>query len=358
MAVDQVDEETIDRAFGSENRNRLIGEYFEEKDASEVTPEKAWAHVYKLLLWSDPTTGLAHCYESDKSQPGKPWYARTLSFHDWLCSALHSSPDAVARQIDWLFLRACAELTADVLRKASGVEAKAAEQRLPYEGRSFPKAGEDPELVGIVKEVLGPFLDSDPGPVTWSFLIQKIRQYLAVQNKRKNLVGEGFEDVLTHVVHRTCNVPSGELHTRRLLYEIPGFNRAKQGQKENKVDLAITRPSLRTIVTAKWSIRADREKQFPAELGEYVSANSRGERFAYVLVTNEFDPARLQRACEQLFANAYMFDRVVHINTDAIIATYGTARQSTKKSDESKRRVLKYIDNGRLISLEKWLASL
>jgi len=68
------------------------------------------------------------------------------------------------------------------------------------------------------------------------------RHRVAVQNKRKNLVGEGFEDVLAQTVRRACKVPQDQVFTRSLLYEIPGFNRAKAGGKENKVDVAIVRP--------------------------------------------------------------------------------------------------------------------
>jgi hypothetical protein len=345
----QEEERQIDRAFGAENRNRLIESYFNSQSENDTSPARAWEHVYRLLLWSDPTTGLAHCYESDKCQPGKPWYSRSLAFHDWLCAALGTSPVALAQNIDWLFINACADLTAEVLRRASARAAVAERQRRPYEGRGFPKAGEDPELVSLVKGVLGEHLSTDPSSETWQILVQQVRQYLALQNKRKNLVGEGFEDVLTQVVRRSCNVPSNEIFTRRLLYEIPGFNRARVGGKENKVDLAIIRPSLRTLVTAKWSVRADREKQFPAEYAEYNAAESSGKLFEYVFVTNEFDPARLMRACENLHQNAFMFRHVVHINTDAVKAAYGNSRQ------ESMRKVLQFIDNGRLISLERWL---
>ncbi len=80
---------------------------------------------------------------------------------------------------------------------------------------------------------------------------------------------------------------------------------------------------MRTIVTAKWSVRADREKQFPTEYEEYCNAESENKKFEYVFVTNEFDPARLMRACEILFRNNPMFDHVVHINTDAVRAAYG-----------------------------------
>jgi hypothetical protein len=80
---------------------------------------------------------------------------------------------------------------------------------------------------------------------------------------------------------------------------------------------------MRTLVTAKWSARADREKQFVVDFNDYVAAESDGKPFHYVFVTNEFDPARLMRACEKLAVNAPMFTHVVHISTDAVRATYG-----------------------------------
>ena len=47
-----------------------------------------------------------------------------------------------------------------------------------------------------------------------------------------------------------------------------------------------------------------------------------------------------------------MFTHVVHINTDALRATYGSAPEA------SMRRVISHIDRGRLISLEQWLTML
>ena len=52
--------------FGAVNRQRLI-----EQSCLAGTSEP-WLAVYRLLLWTDKTTGLAHCYESEKCQPGKP----------------------------------------------------------------------------------------------------------------------------------------------------------------------------------------------------------------------------------------------------------------------------------------------
>jgi hypothetical protein len=143
-----------------------------------------------------------------------------------------------------------------------------------------------------------------------------------------------------------------DVHTRIALHEVPGFNRAKRGEKRNKVDVAVLRPSMRILVTAKWSLRADREKQFTTDFNDYVSAESDRKPFEYVFVTNEFDPARLMRACEQLAGNALMFTHVVHINTDAVKATYGNSDEHSMQS------VLGFINTGRLISLEQWLEHL
>lgn len=347
---------SIKAAFGAKNRARLIDAYFAEQSEADINPAQAWEHVYRLLLWVDQTTGLGHCYESDKSQPGKRWYARSLAFHDWISRSLGTSPSELAEQIDWLFLHAAEDLANDVLRKAAKVATKAEAQRRPYDGRGFPRPGEDPELVTIVKDLLGDHLSVEPSPEVWGRLVQRIRQYLALENKRKNLVGEGFEDVLTQVIRRTCRSDGLNAYTRRILHELPGFNRARSGDKVNKVDVAVIGPTMRTLVTAKWSVRADREKQFTTDFAEYIAAESDRRPFEYVFVTNEFDPARLMRACEQLSGNALMFNYVVHISTDAIKATYGQI-ETEKDEAASMQRVLRYIDKGRLISLERWLTN-
>jgi hypothetical protein len=352
------DADAIERAFGAENRNRLIDLYFQTPDREEISPATAWRHVYRLLLWSDPTTGLAHCYESDKSQPGKAWYSRSLAFHDWACTELGTAPAGLAQEIDWLFIKACADLASAMLRREARLTQAAGKQRDGYEGRGFPEPGADPELAAIIRGAIAGYLAKDPPEEVWHDVTQKVRQYLAVQNKRKNLVGEGFEDVLAQTVRRACKVPHDQVFTRGLLYEIPGFNRAKSGGKENKVDVAIVRPSMRTIVTAKWSVRADREKQFPTEYEEYCNAESANQKFQYVFVTNEFDPARLMRACEVLFRNNLMFDHVVHINTDGIRAAYGELPAAGGRTVDSRRRVIEHIDSCRLISLERWLSTL
>src|SRR5690242_18403938 len=87
-------------AFSQSARIDLIDQYFAGR---RVDPLDAWKDVYRLLLWADSTTGLAHCYESDKAQPGRPWYARSLAFHSWLALQFNVAPLDLADELDWMF---------------------------------------------------------------------------------------------------------------------------------------------------------------------------------------------------------------------------------------------------------------
>lgn len=339
-------------AFGAENRARLIATYLESVADEPVTPATAWRHVYRLLLWVDDSTGLAHCYESDKCQPGKPWYGRSLAFHAWLTSEFGRPPRELAQHIDWMFQRAVLDLAQDERQQRGTRRSREAEQFAPYAGRDFPQPGEDPRVEAIIYEVLRRYLREDPSPEDWRTLTKRVYRHLNVDNKRKNLLGEGFEDVLAAMIRACCPSIADSVGTQQVLQDLRGFNRVKDGEKLNKVDVAIIRPEERILVTAKWSVRADREKQFAADLADYVLAEAIGQPFEYVLITNEFDPARLRRACEKLDRNAPMFSHVVHVNTDALVATYGVAPNMSMK------RVLQYIRRGRLLSLETWLQRL
>ena len=341
---------TVKAAFGAENRARLIDLYFQ--DHPSLLAAQAWRHVYQLLLWIDGTTGLAHCYESDKSQPGKHWYPRALAFHEWVAKQLGAPPGGLADSLDWLFRRATLDLAKHLLERQAAILAKAQGQRGPYEGQGFPEPGEDPELVSIVQSVLGEYFSAQPPEEKWRELVQRVRQHVTLENKRKNLVGEGFEDVVASVLRRSSSASGLDVAVRRLLQTVPGFENERKGDKPNKVDVVVLDPNVgrRTLVTAKWSIRADREKQFQTEFSNYVAAKSDLKPFDYVLVTNEFDPARLVRACEQTAANNYMFTDVVHINTDAVRATYGPS------PEDSMKKVIEYIGEGRLLGLGDWIA--
>lgn len=344
-------EKAVAAAFGAVNRNNLIERFLANP---EYAGEPIWKTVYRLLLWVDATTGLGHCYESDKAQPGKNWYPRALAFHDWISQQFGVSPDKVAEQVDYLFRTATEQLVKYVLSQQSKVLTRASEQRARYAGRKFPEPGEDPELVTIVREVLGANFATEPSVDQWRMLVERVRQHVTLENKRKNLVGEGFEDVLAAVGRKALVGGGYDVRARQVLQTIPGFENKDLGEKPNKVDLVLTRAkdNCRILATAKWSIRADREKQFAQEYQSYVRANSVNLPWQFVLITNEFDPARLMRACGAFQGAHFMFSHIVHINPEGVLAAYGQG------VEESMKKVRNFIDNGRLISLSRWFECL
>jgi hypothetical protein len=204
--------EAIDRVFGAENRARLLKKYLDANDA--ITTQDAWRHVYRLLLWIDRTTALAHCYESDKAQPGRAWYERSLAFHDWLATALGLAPAELGDTIDWLFREAIGDLASQVVASRSASYEK---QRAPYAGRGFPEPGEDPELVGIIRDMLAPWMDRRPPDHELRKLTRRIHAHLSRDNKRRNLVGEGFEDVIAAVVSRLTDTTRHEIRNGAVL---------------------------------------------------------------------------------------------------------------------------------------------
>jgi hypothetical protein len=340
----------IDRAFGAESRQQLLAEYF--GGAGDIDAANAWLHVYRLLLWTDRTTGLAHCYESDKAQPGRPWYGRSLAFHDWLSAALNCLPHEVGPQIDWLFRRGAERLAAVIERNNAARTTRAAEQRGPYEGRGFPEPGEDPALESLITEALGEWL-ADPPLEVLRRLTQKVQIYFGQENKRKNLVGEGFEDVLASLIQRIPVASKLKVEARPLLHSIPGFRPPPGLEKARRVDLGVIVPSQRRmLVSAKWSIRADREEQFGVDFDTYSRLEDAGQDFDFVLITNEFDAARLSAACNRRRPNAALFSTVVHVNPQGPLAAYGTSRRGSIK------QLAEHVDSGRLVSLEHWLSSL
>ncbi len=343
-ALSEAGQETVARAFGAENRARLLARYFD--DAGAVTATNAWQHVYRLLLWIDRTTALAHCYESDKAQPGRAWYARSLAFHAWISGELNTPPANLGEQIDWLFQTAIKDLanTALAARTASYTA-----QRAGYEGLGFPEPGEDPGLAGIIKESLGPWFQQQPPAEEIRKLTRQITVYMSQENKRRNLVGEGFEDVIASIVRRLPFSSRSDIRNRSILHDLPGFYSPSPNEKSKRVDLSIVSSNQRTLISAKWSIRADREEQFQSDFETYARLESAGQDFDYTLITNEFDAARLKAACERRRQNAPLFTNVVHINPAAVLAAYGNTDRG------SANLVRTHVESGRLLSLQRWL---
>ncbi|MCI0685739.1 MAG: hypothetical protein L0Y54_00665 [Sporichthyaceae bacterium] len=228
-------------------------------------------------------------------------------------------------------------------------------QRQPYEGQHFPEPGEDPELVEIILELLGDWFAEQPPAEAMQALTARIQAHVTKENKRKNLVGEGFEDTLAALLHRSRGIRDAyEIRTRPWLHGLPGFHPAPPGQKPRQVDLALIHRSTRqrVLMTAKWSVRSDREEQFVTDFRDYARYEALGQDFDYVLITNEFDAARLAAACDARRENAYLFTDVVHVNPQGPSVAYGkTGRRAAAKMADR-------INDGRLMSLETWLVKL
>ncbi len=350
--------------FGEENRKRLIAEYFSVQGA--LSAASAWKLVYGLLLWVDRTTGLAHCYESDKCQPGRPWYSRSLAFHHWLAGAFQTTPLELGKQLDWLFQKALEDYISALAQEHQDQREKGKLQRSLYSGQAFPLPGADPEVEHIISAALAPYFSVPPPERIFGEIAERLREYWKQENKRKNLLGEGFEDVLASVVNLSGAVDI-RARTRTSISEVAGFHSPGAKDKATKVDVIVEHPKWArpALVNVKWSIRADREDQLWDDFKEYVRFDRDQRGFNHYLVTNEFDPARLNAVCDRREANNFIFKQVVHINPEGVLAAYGSpvalAQKTAKakpKVDSSVSRVRQQVEQGRLISLTQWLSAL
>src|SRR6202023_929424 len=52
------------------------------------------------------------------------------------------------------------------------------------------------------------------------------RDFFTLGNKRKNALGEGFEDLLYLLLRRVSKVPEEHISLRKSVSELPGFRRA------------------------------------------------------------------------------------------------------------------------------------
>ena len=333
--------------FSHPNRLRLIDEFFGSRI---VDPATAWQDVYRLLLWIDNRTGIAHCYESDKSQPGRAWYPRSLEFHDWVSAQLGVAPIDLKDHIDHMFRQVIGtviqteanEMVLDALR---------VQDELFRSERAMPVPGDDPRLRAIVEPLMSGNVNDRPSPDQVNDVLRKIYAHMSSENKRANLLGRGFEDVLAGIICRLPTPPA--IHgTQTVLESIPGFRAARVGDKAEKVDLWVgDGGTRRVLVTAKWSVRADREKQLSRDFATYVQANELRDPFEYVWITNEFDPARLVANTTETAMNRSLFDVVVHICPEALWLVH----KLDKPKGRNPGRLRELLNEGRIIGLSDWL---
>jgi hypothetical protein len=253
-----------------------------------------------------------------------------------------------------MFRQVIKRVADDETRRRVALEGKAQAQIAEYR-YPMPVPDDDPELRQIVEPLLidGPQRPTDD---MIRYVLRRARTHIGNENKRKNLLGRGFEDVLAGIIERLEGAPSLEYGTQTSIQQISGFRAPRDGDKDEKVDLYVVTPSgRRVLVTAKWSVRADREKQMLGDLRTYIDCESRREPFEYVWITNEFDPARLVANATNTESNRWLFDSVVHVCPAALHVVHELDRDVLPKTPAKLKELL---ERRRIIGLDDWLSGL
>jgi hypothetical protein len=138
---------------------------------------------------------------------------------------------------------------------------------------------------------------------------------------------------------------------------MPGFRRAAPVQmggrrkREPHPDLAIIeRDVTHVITTAKWSMRQDRETQFQSEYSSFQMNKVQPTELTYVLITNEFDIARLKNVANAIPGGegGYIFHTMYHICLPLLRETHGARFQEIEP----------WVGTGKLKSLSDFLTEM
>ncbi len=348
--------------FGRDSRVRILKQHL----AGFGTPtiESAWRFIYEELLWIDGSTGLAHLYESDKAQPGRPWYDRTSIFTDMLCEKFGGiTHEELKPRIDLLF-RACLQeavkrqqeaVVDETTAESELADTLAGLQQTTYSSENTEVEAYIPD-VSLVTEFASLLIQQTnmPRPQAELFahdLVAKARHYFTVERKRQNVLGEGFEDLLQLLIEGISRVPPGYVVIRQRANKLPGFqNTQNTRERVEAPDIAIVRNGRTEILASvKWSLRHDRQKQLSDELDCYVDLLSQDEFPKYVLITNEYDPGRLVNT-DGLNRRGQRIDHIYHVNLELLLG----ALQDHERSKD----LIPLIDSGRLGSISGFLGDL
>jgi hypothetical protein len=325
--------------FSQPARMRVFEQYL--ANAGSITEDNAWEHVYRCLLWWNEGAGLAHIYDSNHMQPGKPWHYRAQRFTDSLASLWNTDRRGVKHQLDVLFKGCVTELrrrgpnaAADLFDDENSDPSEFVER---VRAALREKGIDDDELVGTLE--------------------REARDHFTVGKKRSNALGEGFEDLLSLLIERAAHVSADRIKLRTPLSKLPGFRQppppppGEKKRREPSPDLAIVEGDLtQVIITAKWSMRQDRQQQFAFEFRDFQTNYKRDLEMTYSLITNEFDLARLKNVADAMPTNnaGYIFHNIYHINLDLLRLVH----------NDDLGRVGHYIGTGKIRSLSDFLREL
>ena len=138
--------------------------------------------------------------------------------------------------------------------------------------------------------------------------------YLGMQ--RQNTLGIAFAGIVKHILEKfDSNVITyqAEVEAARIF---PGISVPGRSTTPRIDVLAICDGIPRAIISAKWSVRHDRLNDITNECPVYKAAYERvyrqsrcGQALLFYLLTNEFDPARLNKMLDDSCV-----DSVVHVH--------------------------------------------
>jgi hypothetical protein len=225
----------------------------------------AWLGIYQTLLWYEPVNWagfdeLPHIIDADKLRPALPVKKRT-----W------TSPSAWQRRAQ--------------------------------------------ALNGYLAERLGCPIDRVSAKTD---LLMKLPDYTGMQ--RQNTLGIAFAGLVKHVLEKFGS-PAVSYETETEAGEIfPGITFPGRSTTP-RIDILVRQMDVpRAIISAKWSLRHDRVNDITNECPVYKAAyqriyrGARHNRLLYYVVTDEYDPARLNKLLDDSCV-----DGVVHVHKGAVV---------------------------------------
>ncbi len=303
-----------DSPFGQATRMRVLEQYLAR--AGALTAENAWEHVYRCLLWMNLGAGLAHIYDSNHMQPDGVFHGRAKRFTELLCTRWGIERGELAGRLDVLFKGCVAELNRQQVAPINTIDQEI-----------------ESELISAVEAILREEGITEPRALSVARKIEGLsRTFFTIGQKRKNALGEGFEDLLLILLQRVASIPLAKLKLRTPVSQMPGFRRAapfQSGEKRKREphpDIAVIEDNItHVIATAKWSMRQDRETQFQSEYSSFQRNKVQSTELTYVLITNEFDLARLKNVASAMPGSdgGYIFHTIYHISLPLLRQTQG-----------------------------------
>jgi hypothetical protein len=177
--------------------------------------------------------------------------------------------------------------------------------------------------------------------------LQDLHAQILVDERARRVVSEVFIDILAALILRSRAGAGIEVEKRRRIHELPGFEALPALKKTRRTDLSLfERSSAKTtLVAARWSLLGAERSKLRKTVLECQGPSPSRRGFDFVLVTAELETRRLAQACAARAGDEPLFDRVVHVDLEAL----PESRREAAQTLVSQRRL------GRLVSLGKWL---